>query len=140
MDDNTSNDFDGLQNDRQLSIIRKSFRVPVEDNSIQVEISGKTCSVINICPEGISMAGDAHSDYSVGQTIDHCRLIFPKDSIDGLTARIVHISSDDEKRRLCGIQWVDLKDEDLAWISAVVSDLKKKLLAEQHYNSDAKNA
>ncbi len=140
MDDNATIDSAGIENDRQLSIVRKSFRVPVEDGRIQVVINGRSRPVRDICPEGISLACDAHTDFIAGQTIDQCRLILPKDSIEALTARIVHISNNDEKERVCGIQWVDLKDEDLARISVVVSDLKKKILADQHNIQDGQNS
>lgn len=117
--------------DREDLVVRKSFRVPVEDNSIQVVLNNITYPVSDISPQGISIAIKDNTAFTVAQELINCELILPDETITGLTATVMHFTNTGEGVWQNGIQWVGLKDEEVQKIAAVVSKMKKRLLQDQ---------
>ncbi len=125
-----SNKIPGSNNVRSDSTtIRHSFRVPVEfQDDIAVMLDNQTYRVVDISPEGVNIDNKDQASFTVGQLIENFELIIPGSRIKGLTARIVHRSSDTEKNCNYGIQWIDLADEAQQQIAAIVSKIKQKIL------------
>lgn len=124
-----SNKMPGSNNVRSDSTaIRHSFRVPLEiQEDIAVVLDNQTYCVVDISPEGVNIDDKDQASFTAGQLIENSELIIPGSRIKGLTARIVHCSSDTERNWNYGIQWIDLADEAQQQIAAIVSKIKQRL-------------
>lgn len=124
-----SNKMPGSNNVRSdLTAIRHSFRVPVEiQEDIAVMLDNQTYRVVDISPEGVNIDDKDQASFTAGQLIENFELIILGSRIKGLTARIVHCSSDTERNWNYGIQWIDLADEAQQQIAAIVSKIKQRL-------------
>ena len=108
--------------------IRRSFRVPVEfQDDIAVMLDNQTYRVVDISPEGVNIDDKDQASFTDGQLIENFELIIPGSRIKGLTARIVHYSSDTERNWNYGIQWIDMADEAQQQIVAIVLKIKQRL-------------
>ena len=117
--------------EREDLAVRKSFRVPVENGSIQIVLNNQTFPVSEFSPEGVSIIFKGEKAFTTGQEFDTCELILPDDTITGLSARVIHFTNIDGDTWQNGIQWVAPKDEDIRKIAAAVSERKKQLLDNQ---------
>jgi len=131
---NQSIEFDKINEDPSLpKIIRKSFRVPIEDNeNAWAVINAKRYPIQDISMEGIGIVLDDTSAFSIEQTFTHCELNIFNASIKELNGRVVHLSSDLGKVLQCGIEWIDLKEKMADEISTVVQNMKNRLLKDDN--------
>jgi hypothetical protein len=93
-----------------------------------VIFDNQTYRVVDISPEGVNIEDKDPASFTAGQLIENFELVIPGSRIKGLTARIVHCSSDTEKKWNYGIQWIDLTYEAQQQIAAIVSKIKQKIL------------
>lgn len=110
------------------SIVRKSFRVPVDKDEIQAIIEGQVFPVVDISLTGISIACEQEPLFDVSQEIRDCQLKMSTGRIEGLKGKIVHYSCSTEKDWHHGIQWVELDAASVDKIEILVLELKDKLL------------
>jgi hypothetical protein len=96
-------------------------------DDIAVMLDNQTYRVVDISPEGVNIDDKDQASFTTGQLIEDLELIIPGSRINGLTARIVHCSSDTEKKWNYGIQWIDLADEAQQQIVAIVSKIKQRI-------------
>ena len=124
-----SNKMPGSNNVRSDSTkIRHSFRVPVEfQDDTAVIFDNQTYRVVDISPEGVNIDDKDQVSFTSGQLIENFELIIQGSRIKGLTARIVHCSSDTERNWNYGIQWIDLADEAKQQIVEIVLKIKQRL-------------
>ncbi len=127
---NQSIEFDKVNEDPSLpKIIRKSFRVPIEDDeNAWAVINAKRYPIRNISLEGVGIVLDDTSVFSIEQTFTHCELNIFNASIKELNGRVVHLSSDLGKVLQCGIEWIDLEEQLTDEILTIVQNMKDKLL------------
>jgi c-di-GMP-binding flagellar brake protein YcgR len=112
-------------------IVRKSFRIPIEDKeSVWVVINKKRYQVLDICLGGIGIALEKKSQFTSEQTLSDCELTIFDVSIKNLNAQIVHLTSDKDENLQCGVQWIDLEKGVIDQISEIVLKMKEQLLKE----------
>ncbi len=131
MSNDKSIEFQDIKNDNaQPSIVRRSFRVPVNpDDGIKAVINGTDYKVMDISVEGISIACGVDTAFMVEQAFDNCELLTPDGVIKPLTGRVIHFSCDSgKKNRQNGILWVDLTEDTSQKISTLVVSMKNRLL------------
>jgi hypothetical protein len=110
-------------------IVRKSFRIPLEDGrSAWVIINNRQYVVQDICIGGIGIVLKNDSVFCVDQVLNDCELNIFNISIKALSGRVIHFSSDNDKVWQCGIQWVDMPADDVDRISKILSTMKAQLL------------
>lgn len=133
MDDTQSIEFQDIKKEAQpLEIVRKSFRVPVEeDGDIQVIIANQTFQVTDISLIGVSILCKQGQTLTVSQIYKGCELVTPDGKIQDLDGKVIHFSSAPGKKWNNGIQWIDLSDDAKAEINALVASRKEKLLKSQ---------
>ena len=112
-------------------IVRKSFRIPIEDKENGwVVINGNRYPVLDICLDGIGIALENDSVFTIEQKLLNCELTIFNELIKNLNGQIVHLTSDQDKNLQCGIQWVDMDETAIDQISQIVSNMKQQLLKE----------
>ncbi len=109
--------------------IRKSFRVPTDDNEdIWVVIDNKKYPVTDICPDGIGIVFRDDPGFTVEQILNNCNLKISNVMIQNLNGRIVHLSSESGRNFHWGIQWVGLEEKTASHLSKIVGKMKTQLL------------
>ena len=112
-------------------IVRKLFRIPIEDKeNVWVVINGNRYSVLDICLNGIGIALEKESLFTVEQEFLNCELTIFDVLIQNLTGQIVHLTSDKDKNLQCGIHWINMENDTIDQISKIVSKMKEQLLKE----------
>jgi len=131
-------EFDKIKEESPLpKIIRKSFRVPVEDkNNIWVLINDKKYPVQDICPDGIGITTEDSQTFLVDQRISNCELNYFDQSVKPLSGHIVHVSAALGQDWKYGIQWKDLEKKAADRILAIVCKLKEQLLGNDQESVD----
>jgi c-di-GMP-binding flagellar brake protein YcgR len=126
--------FDTVNKNSQLyKIVRKSFRVPVDDSDkVWVKIDNIQYPVQDICLGGVGITLENPTEFSIAQTIMNCELNIAGMSISGLKGRVIHFSLNSGKDWQCGIQWIDMDKESAKKLSDIVSELKNNLLNDDH--------
>ncbi|MCD4721498.1 MAG: hypothetical protein K8S13_16795 [Desulfobacula sp.] len=110
-------------------IVRKSFRVPIEDKeNVWVLINKKRYQVLDICLDGIGIALEKDSAFITEQALLNCELNIFNVLIKNLNGQIVHLTSDKDKKLQCGVQWIDLEKGAIDQISEIISKMKEQLL------------
>lgn len=127
-------EFDKINQESAIpKIIRKSFRVPIEDSkNVWVVIQGRQYPVKDICLDGIGIVLEEYSLFSIDQTIKNCELTIFNVSIKNLNGRVVHLSLNLGKELQCGIQWVDMEEKAADQISKIVLKMKEQLLKDDN--------
>lgn len=131
-------EFDKIKEDSSLpEIVRKSFRIPVEDSrKVWVVIDDTQYTVLDISVGGIGIALKKSSVFCVDQVLTGCRLNIFNESITDLSGRIIHFSSDTGKKWQCGLQWIDMKENSVNQISKILLKMKDKLLKDDALSFD----
>ena len=107
------------------SAVRAHFRVPVPDSaSAQVFFGEKEYSLLNISRGGISVLCDNTLDVECDDVHTGWELKLEKIQLHNLTGRVVHCSSMASGQWLYGIEWIDLKEKEIAAINEAVDQLK----------------
>lgn len=131
-------EFDRIKEDSPLpKIVRKSFRVPVEDTkNIRVLINDTQYPIQDICLDGIGITVKDSLAFFVGQLLLNCELHYFDVSIKNLNGRIVHMSTDLGQDWKYGIQWTGLEKAASDQISAIAGKLKDRLLGNNLHSVD----
>lgn len=130
MSNTESIEFQDIQKDsKQVDIVRKSFRVPIqEDDDINVIIAGVSYRVIDISISGVGIVRQDMNTLSVSQVYTNCELHYPEGVIKELTAKIIHFTSSIDKAWLNGLTWIDVTKDAQKKINALVEKRKNDLL------------
>lgn len=128
--DSQPNAVDEITKDPFLhKIVRKSFRIPLENNEVNwVQIGEKKYPIRDICLDGIGITLEEAADLSISDTLMDCELHVDGFIIKGLNGRVIHFSLNSGQDWQCGIQWIAIDKESAQKISNKVSDLKDELL------------
>ena len=132
-------EFDRIKEDSPLpKIVRKSFRVPVEDQkNIWIRINDVQYPIQDIGLEGIGITAGDSQTFLVDQAFSNCELHYFDRVIKNLNGRIVHVSTAlGQDWWKYGIQWEDIEKEASDRISALVCKLKEQLLGKDHGSAD----
>jgi hypothetical protein len=131
-------EFDRIKEDSPLpKIVRKSFRVPVEDrHNIWVLINDTRYPLQDICLDGIGIMVKDSLAFFVEQPLLSCELNCFDISIKNLNGRIVHVSAALGQDWIYGIQWTGLEKEASDRISTIVCKLKEQLLENDQNSFD----
>ena len=118
-----------------LPAVRKAFRVPVTDSEkVKVFWEEKQCSVLNISSGGISVICDEALDVECDYICGGWDLKLGDMQLHNLSARVIHCSSMASGRFICGIQWVDLKEQQRTAIDQAVACMKAEALGNNDRN------
>lgn len=119
-----------IKEDNSLpEIVRKSFRVPIEDkDKVWVIMNENRYRVLDICLNGIGIALDKREPFTIEQVFLNCELNIFNVSINKLSGQIVHLTSTKGKNWQCGIQWIDIKKDTADKLFSIVSKMKEQLL------------
>lgn len=110
-------------------IVRKSFRIPVEDNkNIWVVINDEHYTVLDICFGGIGIVLKNNSVFCVDQVLKNCELNIFDTAIKDLNGRVIHFTSQAGKDWQCGIQWINTNRDIADQMSKIVLKMKEQLL------------
>lgn len=120
-------------------IVRKSFRVPVEDKEkVWVVIDKQRYPVLDICLDGIGIALEKNAAFTIEQAVLNCELNVFDTSIKALNGQIVHLTTSKGENWQCGIQWINMEKEASEKILKIVSKMKDQLLNDESRSSDSK--
>lgn len=130
MEQNSSNGFDfevvGSKKDLE-EIIRDSFRMPVgESDDIAVVIDGQSFDVINISNTGIGIRVEDPGNFSVSDVLDGSEIHIQGKTINP-KLEICHISPQVQGGYICGIRFINLKNEGYNLISDFIQRKGKEL-------------
>ena len=118
-----------MENTTLPEIVRKSFRVPVEDTeNAWVVINEIRYPVLDICLDGIGIVLEDNSVFTIEQTLINCELNIDGESIKDLNGKVVHFFSRRKNEWQCGIQWIAMEKRTADQISEIVSKKKEQLL------------
>lgn len=125
-----SDEFDKSKEDDDIpNIVRKAFRVPVDDSSeVWAVIDHERYPVLDIAFDGIKIALRDEEQLVQQQVIKDCELNIFDVSFKGINGRVVHISLTENNEWQCGIHWIDITEDTARQIFEIVSKLKDKLL------------
>jgi hypothetical protein len=131
-------EFDRIKEDSPLpKIVRKSFRVPVEDiEDIRVLIHSISYPLQDIGLDGIAITVKDSLVFFVDQPLSNCELSCFNVIVKNLNGRIVHVSAVSGQDWKYGIQWTGLEKENYDLISGIVHKLKEQLLKNDQNSSD----
>lgn len=131
-------EFDRIKEDSPLpKIVRKSFRVPVEDEkNIWAMINDARYSIHDICPGGIGITVEDNRSFFVDQDLLSCELHYFDIIVKDLNGRIVHVSVTLDHGWKYGIQWMGLDKTGSDQLSAIVNKLKAQVLENDQNSID----
>lgn len=131
-------EFDRIKEDSSLpKIVRKSFRIPVEDEkNIWIKINGTRYPLQDICINGAGITVTDGFSFNVGQDIFNCELNCFDKNVKQLNGRIVHISTGFGQGWKYGIEWKGLDKKTADILHAIVGLLKEQLLKNDHQDND----
>lgn len=123
-------EFDRVKADSPLpKIVRKSFRIPVEDQkSIWIMINHTPYPVQDIGMDGLSITVKDNQTFFVDQNVSNCELHYLGTTLQNLNGRIVHISAAQGQDWKYGLQWEGLEKSVSDRISTIVCEMKAQLL------------
>lgn len=118
-----------------LSAVRKAFRVPVASSEdVQVFWKEKKYFVLDISPGGLSVVCDDAFDVECDDICGGWELRLGTIQLQNLFARVVHCSSMESGQLICGIQWVNLGEKEIATIDKAVASMKPNALGNNDRN------
>jgi hypothetical protein len=131
-------EFDRVKADSPLSkIVRKSFRIPVDDQkNIWIMINNTPYPVQDIGIGGLSITVKDDLTFFVGQNVINCELHYFDLSFQNLNGRIVHISAALSQDWKYGIQWEGLEKAVSDRILSIVCEMKEQLLKKDQGPAD----
>ncbi len=131
-------EFDRVKADSPLpKIVRKSFRIPVEDQkNIWIMINNTPYPVQDIALEGIAITAGSSLTFAVDQDLSNCELHYFDRSIKPLNGHIVHISAALGQNWKYGIQWEGLEKKVSDWILSIVCEMKSQFLKKDQCPAD----
>ncbi len=126
-------EFDRIKEDSPLpKIVRRSFRVPVEDEkNIWILINNTRYPIQDMCLGGVSITVKDNLMFFVDQALLNCELNYFDMTIKKLNARIVHVSAALGQGWKYGLMWTELEKNISDQISVIVYELKKQLLGNE---------
>ncbi|OGR11897.1 MAG: hypothetical protein A2277_07295 [Desulfobacterales bacterium RIFOXYA12_FULL_46_15] len=129
-------ELDRIKEDLPLpKIVRKSFRVPVEDEkNIWVRINDTRYSLYDICLMGMGITVKDSLPFFMDQDLLNCEFHYFDITVKDLHGRIIHVSVTLDQGWKYGIQWTGLDKDSSDQLSAIVNKLKTQLM-EDHQNS-----
>ena len=123
-------EFDRVKADSPLpKIVRKSFRIPVEDQkNIWIMINNTPYPVQDIGMDGLSITVKDNLAFFVDQNVSNCEFHYFDTALQNLNGRIVHISAAVGQDWKYGIQWEGLEKKVSDRILSIVCEMKSQLL------------
>ncbi len=136
--DDKSLDFQNINDNSSLpGIVRKSFRVPIEDQgSVWVIIHNNKYPVQDICCDGVSITTKSSDVFKVDEFIPGCELVISNDSFKNLNARVIHLTARKGNIWQYGIHWEKIEEKSSKEISKIVTKMKEELLKQEHEQTD----
>ncbi|MDY0220946.1 MAG: PilZ domain-containing protein [Desulfobacterium sp.] len=108
--------------------VRHSFRIPLDGSKQHlVWIHQASYPLIDIANHGVSFGIPSELDLMEGEILTECRLLLGDQTIEPVKAEVVHLSPGSDNDWICGIHWLDLDEDAVKRIEAIVQDLRKEL-------------
>ncbi|MCP3875619.1 MAG: hypothetical protein GY699_21000 [Desulfobacteraceae bacterium] len=127
-------DFQKSKKDPSLpEIVRKEFRVPVEDKGdVWVVINKQQYPVSDICFDGISITIESKLEFTVDQSLPNCELYIFNSIFKNLNGQIIHLTARKGNIWQYGINWIEMEENTAKEISNIVTSMKVKLLKDDN--------
>ncbi|MCK5100848.1 MAG: hypothetical protein KAR45_22250 [Desulfobacteraceae bacterium] len=130
-------DIYNLEGSDLNSATRQFFRVSISNNDKYfVEIDQKKYPLVDASVNGVSFYANSGKEFPIGTIVSGCELELNKNSINDLTGKIVHNSSESVNKDhnigtqwLCGMLWEDVNSEKEELLLSGFETLKKDVLA-----------
>jgi hypothetical protein len=131
-------EFDRVKADSPLpEIVRKSFRIPVEDQkNIWIMINAIPYPIQDICIDGLSIMVKDNLTFFVDQKVSNCELHYFDTALQNLNGRIVHISTALGQDWKYGVHWEGLEKGASDRILSIVCEMKAQLLKKDQGPAD----
>lgn len=111
------------------NIVRKSFRVPVPQGLVTLNVEGRQHPVKDLSMYGVGVSVDNPTTFAVGSVLTAVRIVFPDQSFL-VDIRVVHISAYEGDTLICGLEIVNTHDSGyIDWMTRVVSEIKTSVLS-----------
>lgn len=122
---------------QSASQVRNFFRVPLnKPGKFVAVIKNVPYPLVDIANGGAGFEITYEPEFTVGDILEPCRLDLGDKTIEGLRAEVVHLSPGDGTTWKCGICWVDLADNTVGKIAAIVQNFRKELFADSRISLD----
>lgn len=109
-------------------IVRKSFRVPLDEGMVTCVLKGKSYNVADLSMYGLGLAVLDPEDFRVSEVISSASIQF-SDKAFLVDVRVIHISPHDGDRLICGLQIVHTHDAGYVdWMTRVIAEMKAAML------------
>jgi hypothetical protein len=131
-------EFQEIKEDTALpKIIRKSFRVPIEEHeNVWVAINKQRYPVLDIGLDGVGISLEKDLMFTIEQAILNCELNIYDVSMKELSGQIVHLTACGDEKWQCGIRWINLEKKTADKIFGIVSKMKDQLLKDERISYD----
>lgn len=111
---------------------RSSFRIPVDKSSDTCfTIDTTEYRVIDVSISGIGIGLEDNTAYSIDEILENCSLQISGLEFASLKGKVVHFSKETVMPLRCGIQWIDLADEDRDRLKQIILNMKDQLFKQK---------
>lgn len=110
--------------------MRHIFRVPVsESHGVKARLGGRRYDVINLEKRGIAIRlPKGAKPFGTGDILPSIELTF-RDRVLNLRGKVVHVSYDEKKSPVCGLNFIDLDEESELRIVEFYRHLRKEMFS-----------
>ncbi len=124
-------DDDGLIitcEDAAEPVVRKTFRVPMDEGVVSCEVQGKSYSVADLSMYGVGLRVFDPEDFRIGEVIPRGRIEF-SDQAFLVDVQVIHVSPRDGDQLVCGLHIVHTHDAGYVdWMTRVIAEMKAAML------------
>ncbi|ACN15458.1 hypothetical protein HRM2_23630 [Desulforapulum autotrophicum HRM2] len=131
-------EFQALNDDSQsTSQVRNFFRVPLNNpGKYVVVIKNFPYPLLDIANGGVGFEVSYEPGFTPGDILETCLLDLGGQVFEGLRAEVVHLSPLSDTTWKCGIHWVDLADNVVREMTAIVQNFRKELFTDSRTSLD----
>lgn len=109
-------------------VVRKSFRVPLEEGLVTCTLKGKSYNAVDLSMYGAGLRIYDPEEFVIGETISSCSITF-SDRTFLVDVQIIHISPREGEKLVCGLQIIHTHDAGYVdWMTRVIAEMKAAML------------
>lgn len=125
------NDEDGLIitcEDAVEPVVRKTFRVPMDEGVASCAVQGNSYSVVDLSMYGVGLRILDPEDFRIGEVIPRGSIEFSDRSFL-VDVQVIHVSPHDGDQLVCGLRIVHTHDAGYVdWMTRVIAEMKAAML------------
>ncbi|THB75870.1 MAG: PilZ domain-containing protein [Desulfobacteraceae bacterium] len=131
--DEQSIEFQSLEDPLSPKIIRKSFRIPIEDSDdMKLSAKKRVFGIADLSLDGISVFVEGEPEFTIDEKLENCELNLRGAVIKGLQGHVIHYSQRTGEKGKYGIKWENLGKDLVEQIETIFLDVKKEYLLKSH--------